>query len=189
MGKIQRKRERNISRKKQDRKPPGVWNLPTVLGLIVGLVGLVGLIALRPQVSVSPMEPLRKSEPFSVPFRVVNSGVLSLRLDHAYCYLHEAHLDRQITWKGDILFRRDWNHKMLDAGEAETVACDIGRWNDAVRMADVVIVVDIRWLYIPWSSRRFFRFQGTYTDNWQWLAQPSSPIRAEADENVGQSEP
>jgi hypothetical protein len=78
---------------------------------------------------------------------------------------------------------------MLDAGEAETVACDIGRWNDAVRMADVVIVVDIRWLYIPWSSRRFFRFQGTYTDNWQWLAQPSSPIRAEADENVGQSEP
>jgi hypothetical protein len=78
-----------------------------------------------------------------------------------------------------------WNRFELDRGESKTIIVNL---YDQIKplgrptAADIVVVIDYRpFAYFPHLFRSYFRFTGAYIDNWQWLAQPSGPIQADAD--------
>ena len=163
------------------------WTLPTVLGLIIGIVGAVGIIELRPQISVVPQEAIEKSQPFSVPFRIDNTGYLSFYVDRVFCYLNSVEGERVKVSRG-TLHDPSWNRFELDRGEPKAIMCNL---QDQIKplglpkTADIAIVVDYRpSQHFPKSYRKYFRFTGAYVDSWQWLAQPSAPIQAEADRQI-----
>ena len=68
------------------------WSTPTVLGLLLGVLGLVGLIELRPQIEVSPLEELRKEDAFSIPFRIHNTGYISIHIQQVTCTDREVRI-------------------------------------------------------------------------------------------------
>jgi hypothetical protein len=164
-----------------------IWSVPTVLGLILGIVGAVGIIELRPQITVSPQEAIDKSQPFSIPFRITNSGYFSFYVDRVFCYLHSVKAEGVSVDKGTF-HDPSWNRFELDRGESKTIIVNLydqikplGRPN----AADIAILIDYRpFAYFSHSFRSYFRFTGAYVDNWQWLAQPSSPIHADADRQI-----
>jgi hypothetical protein len=147
-----------------------------VISLLLTVVSLVGLIALRPQMSMSPLEPLRTSQPFSVPFRFQNTGLLSFGVDSVYLYLHRLEKGGLDIREG-IARMKGWDQPfVLQAGEASSIVAEVA--NFVPDEGDMVIVIDYR--KFGFSSRRYFRFRGAAGDNWQWLQQPSAEIEADA---------
>jgi len=161
-----------------------IWSMPTVLGLILGVVGAMGIIELRPQVTVLPQEPIEKSQPFSVPFRIENSGYLSFYVDNVFCYASKIKVG-SVNVERSTVHWRDWNNFELGRGESKTIVPNLVYAPNFPSTADIAIVMDVRPFYrFPWSFRRYFRFTGAYVDNWQWLAQPVGPIKNGADEAI-----
>jgi hypothetical protein len=137
--------------------------------------------------TVSPQEPMEKSQPFSIPFRIDNSGYFSFYVDHVFCYLNSVKGEHVTVSKG-TLHDPSWNRFDLERGEPKTVICNL---QDQIKplglpkAADIAIVVDYRpFQHFPRSFRRYARFTGAYVDNWQWLGQPSGPIQADADKEI-----
>jgi AraC-like DNA-binding protein len=163
------------------------WTLPTILGIIIGIVGALGVVELRPQISVSPQEPIEKLQPFSVPFRIDNTGYLSFYVDRVFCYLNSVEVEHVSIQKG-TLHDPSWNRFDLDRGDPKTIICNLQNQINPLglpKAADIAIVIDYRPSeHFPKSFRKYFRFTGAYVDNWQWLAQPSSPIQADADKEI-----
>jgi hypothetical protein len=140
----------------------------------------VGVIELRPQIAIVPQEPIEKSQPFSVPLRIENSGYFSFWLEHAFCYYHEVRVGPIHVSKGTS-HTLEWNRHSIDRAEGETIVCNLARSPSMPANADIAVVVDYRpWRIFPWTFRRCFRFTGMYVDNWQWTQQPSEPIQADA---------
>ena len=172
--------------KSHETVPPRVgktrtWTPQRILGIILGIVGVVGLIELRPQIGVYPQEPTEKSQPFSVPFRIENSGYFSWWLEHAFCYYGEVKVGG-LSVHGSTSHSRGWNRHTLDRSESETIACNLAKSPVMPSSADIAVVIDYRpWKAFPWTFRRYFRFKGAYIDNWQWLGQPSEEIQKDAD--------
>lgn len=162
----------------------GAWTLPMILSLLVSAVGAVGIIELRPQLAVSAQQEIQKSDPFSAPFRIDNSGYLSFYVDHVFVYVGEAKIGGA-TFGRDLYHQPDWEKFELGRGESRTILINLVRVSGVPHSADIAIVVDVRpFHWFPWSFRRYFRFTGAYIDNWQWLAQPSGPIREDADGSI-----
>jgi hypothetical protein len=161
------------------------WTTPTILGIVLAVVGIVvGAIALRPQIAVLPQEPLDASQPFSVPFRIENTGNSSWWLQRIFCYYHKVQVDGINVQKGTS-HSGGWNHHMIERSEAETIRCNLAQAPLMPATADIAIVVDYRpWQKFPWIFRRIFRFKGEYVNNWQWLAQPSEEIQKDASSAV-----
>jgi hypothetical protein len=163
------------------------WTLPAILGIALGVVGALGVVELRPQLSVAPQEPIDKSQPFSVPFRIDNIGYLSFYVDRVFCYLNSVKSAHIKIDKG-TLHDPTWNRFGLDRGEPKTIICNLQNQINPLGVpsaADIAIVIDYRPSeQFPKSFRRYFRFTGAYVDNWQWLAQPSSSIQADADKEI-----
>ena len=163
------------------------WTVSTVLGLALGTVGLVvgvvELVELRPQISVAPQEAIEKSQPFSVPFRIDNTGYFSLNVEHVFCYLHRMESEHVSVYRG-TLHDPSWNRFEIDRGHSKTIICNL---QDQIKplglpkAADIAIVVDYHPFGFPKSFRKYFRFVGAYVDNWQWLQQPPEAIQKEAD--------
>jgi hypothetical protein len=138
--------------------------------------------------AVSPQEPIEKSNPFSVPFRIENTGYWSFHVDHIFAYADRITI-RQINMPSMTYHWPDWNNFDLERSESKTVTARFVRSvavpPDVPDTADIAIVVDFRpYAWFPHSFRRYYRFTGTYIDNWQWLAQPSGPIQANADREI-----
>ena len=155
------------------------WTLPTVLGLLLGAVGAVGVIELRPQLTVTPQSELIAGQPFSAPFRITNSGYLAVNVRRIIID------EYQTTFRGwsmgrNIVGDRRWSNFTLERGDSKTVICRF--INQKPDRADVVIVIEYTFLGVKW--RRYFRFQGAYGDNWQWLPQPHDDIVHEIDEDA-----
>jgi hypothetical protein len=170
---------------------PRTWTLPTILGIAIGIVGALGVIELRPQLSVAPLEAIEKTQPFSIPFRIDNSGYLSLYVDHVFCYLHKVRAsDPRLIVSIDKGTFHDptWNRFELDRAESKTIICNLANQIKPLAIpsdADITIVIDYRpFKQFPHSFRRYFRFTVGYVDNWQWLAQPSGPIQTDADRQI-----
>jgi hypothetical protein len=137
--------------------------------------------------TVSPQEPLNKSQPFSVPFRISNTGYFSFHVVVVTCYLHDVEFGGtggSIAFTHSTVHHGGWDGGTLERGDSQTVVCDFA--NSVPKKADIAIVIDYTALFIPdaLKSRHYFRFIGTYGDNWQWLAQPSGNIQAQADKSV-----
>jgi hypothetical protein len=144
----------------------------------------MGVIELRPQIGVSPQEPIEKSQPFSVPFPIQNTGYFSFWLEHAFCYSSEVKVGGITIDKGTF-HMPGWNHHDIDRGEAETITCNLVKAPTMPASADIAVVVDYRpWKSFPLTFRKYFRFIGAYADNWQWLKQPSEPIQRDADTEI-----
>jgi hypothetical protein len=162
------------------------WTLPTVLGIILGVVGSLGVIELRPQMGVIPQDPLTKSQPFSVPFRIDNVGYFSFPVDHVFAYIHRVKASH-ITIDQGTYHEPSWNRFDLDRGEGKTVIVKLINFasNEVPSEADIALIVDYRpFRFFPASFRRYFRFVGAYGDNWQWLKEPSADIQAVADRQI-----
>jgi hypothetical protein len=65
------------------------WTLPTILGLAMGVVGSIGVVELRPQITVLPQCALKSGPPFSIPFRISNTGYFAFTVVAAHCYIHK----------------------------------------------------------------------------------------------------
>jgi hypothetical protein len=48
-----------------------------ILGAVLAVLGALRIVSLRPQITVTPQEPLTSGDVFSVPFRITNTGYLS----------------------------------------------------------------------------------------------------------------
>jgi hypothetical protein len=146
------------------------WTMPTVLGLIISVVGALGVIELRPQITVSPMEPVEKSQPFSAPFKIQNTGYFGIWVEQEFC------ADRHVYAGGWKLENNTFGspaHIYIDRGDSMTVFCPLFR-GPIPKHADIDIFVYYRpWKSFPHTFHKSFRFIGSYTDNWQWLSEPS----------------
>ena len=137
--------------------------------------------------TVSPQEPIEKTQPFSVPFRIDNTGYLAFNVTDVSCY-EAATKTYNLSSEGNVLRYREWQNVDLERGSGGTVTCRFYK-GPIPQAADVTIVID----YKPWHSfplgpfRRYFRFKGAYVDNWQWTRQPSAEIEADADKQIDQT--
>ena len=159
--------------------------MPTIIGLaLTAVFGLAGLVALRPQVGVSPEEPLERAQPLSASFRITNSGLLELKNVSAMGYIRHFEIPGTVV-VDDFTFRPEgWSAGTLDRGESQTLVWNIAHLGRAVppAKADIAIVVDCPLPLLPaYHSRRYFRFTGQLGDNWRWSAQPSGPIQSDID--------
>lgn len=158
------------------------------MGTVVTIAGLiltaVGLIALRPQITVSPGEPLARSQPLMASFRITNSGLLTIHGVKVIIYIHHLEVPPTLTMEKATSRSQGWEAGILERGETETILWNfahLGVVNPSMK-ADIAVVVDYTLPLVPfYRSRRYFRFVGQYRDNWQWFAQPSSGIQADAD--------
>jgi hypothetical protein len=164
------------------------WTVPTILGLVLAAASLItGLVFLRPQMTVSPQEPLERSQPFSVPFRITNAGYLALHITMVNCYFEHVEVG-QLTEDQSDEHSPSWDDRTLERQEPETVICYLVHAPTPPKKADIAIVVDYHPYGIPFFTfRRYFRFVGEYIDNWQWLGQPSGPIQSNADAQIKKS--
>jgi hypothetical protein len=162
------------------------WNMPTVLSLILGGAGTLGLIALRPQISVSPLEPIEKSQPFSVPFSIDNSGYLSFYVENAFCYVDKVKLATtgHFEGNGNLIVFNDLTSTILEPGGGEAPICYLVK--GPIQEADIVVVIDYKpRSNFPHSFRTYRGFKGAYIDNWQWVRFPvSADITAKADSRI-----
>lgn len=168
------------------------WTLPTVLGLTLGVVGSVGVVELRPQMAVVPQcDPLKKGQPFSIPFRITNVGYFSFKVVTAHCYFHAMFgttlQGGKIDMKRGTLHDKTWDNLFLGRGESKTLTCEIQQLPPIVpSQADIAVVIDYNATVYP-TARSYFRFIGASGDNWQWLAQPSREIQKDADRQVDEA--
>lgn len=164
--------------KQRKNKKLRVWAFPTILGLAIGLIGL---IALRPQISVNPQAPLLQSQAFSVPFRVENSSYYSISVVRTVLYIR--HLTQGgVSFNGVTRHDEAWDNFVLDSGEGRDIVAPFstGIPDDA----DIALVIDYKACRVCPSARKYFRFSGASGDNWQWLKQPSTEIREDADKRI-----
>lgn len=154
------------------------WTLPTVLGLAIGIVGALGVTELRPQMAISPQAPLEKSQPFSVPFDLNNTGYFSFHVNLAYCDASKI-VGANYEASDDVEGLKDWINVEIDRGTGGTLSCRIMHVPTQPKAALIVFVID----YIPFRFyplhpfRKYIGFSGAYTagiDNWQWTPYPVS---------------
>jgi hypothetical protein len=144
----------------------------------------VGIIELRPQITVSPQEPIEKSNPFSVPFRIDNTGYLAFHVDHVFAYASKIEVGNTNIERATYDLP-DWNNFDLGRAESKTVVPRFAHALNVPATADIAIAIDVRPLrWFPRSYRRYFRFTGAYIDTWQWLAEPPAPIQSAADRQI-----
>jgi hypothetical protein len=55
----------------------------------MGVVGSKGVAKLRPQIIVLPRCALKSGPPFSIPFRISNTGYFAFTVVAAHCYIHK----------------------------------------------------------------------------------------------------
>ena len=165
------------------KKKTRIWTAPVFLGIAISLVALVEL---RPQISVLADGPLlENSQPFTAPFRITNTGYLAFELTSINCYI----ADVEVTGPPSLIIRNSlydkegWDGGVLDRAESKTVACKVAKVMTWPTKADIVMVVD--YTFLGYRGRRYFRFVGSGpTENWRWLAQPSSDIRKQGDAEI-----
>src|SRR5437899_2699386 len=111
------RRGRRMRRAKAPRhkKKINTWTIPTLLGLALGLVGALGVIELRPQLNVSPGEPLAHNQPFSAPFDVTNTGYVSVHIRNITVIEHRIE-QRGLTVTDGSMNNKTWDNFDLERG-------------------------------------------------------------------------
>jgi len=148
------------------------WTIPTVLGLVLSVVGALGVIELRPQIAVSPQGELANGQPFSPPFDVTNTGYLEVHVDNVTVVIHKVEYHGKISVTDATIGGVDWDNFDLDRNESKTIVLYLA--NGQPDKADVVIAVDYK--YFGFKGRRLLRFEGIHMDNWDWSKQPIADL-------------
>ncbi|HEY4905102.1 MAG TPA: hypothetical protein VIH89_16625 [Candidatus Sulfotelmatobacter sp.] len=140
----------------------------------------MALVQLRPQMSVSPEQPLEHDRPFSTPFRLANTGYFSLDIVQENCYIDTIKTEAGVTVSGGIMNTTQMRaSKTLERGQSDTMVCRFT--NSLITRANLTVVID----YKSWGiqHRMYFRFDGGRTsEQWEWLEQPmDEDLRKRAD--------
>jgi hypothetical protein len=134
--------------------------------------------------TVTPQDPIARSQPFSSPFRIDNTGYVPFWIEHVYCYAGDVRWSF-VTMKRILERSLDWEHFPLQRNESKTILCNVLDAPTPPQQADIVIAVDYRPLpFLPWTLRKLVRFTGAYADQWQWLRQPIGPIESETNRAI-----
>ena len=148
---------------------------------------MVAYLQLRPQMEVYPKEEIEKSQPFSVPFTIHNSGDLPFRIERVFCYANNIKAAQTTIQdaiaSGDVEPR----NAEVERGHNETAFCNWMHSDTPPSQADIVIVVDYAPFAFPstYTFRQYFRFVGAYIDTWQWDEKtPDYAMEHKADEAV-----
>jgi hypothetical protein len=141
------------------------WTMPTVLSLILTVVGAVSIIELRPQLNVTPQEQLATGQPFSAPFEITNSGYLGIHVNNIVVIFHRVEVPGA-SWDDSFIQNTAWNNFDLDRCKSKTILPYLVHSNAMPTEADIVCAID----YTFWGKklRSFFRFEGIRIDKWQW---------------------
>ena len=86
VGKRKKPRPRLPQKPSQTPKKERVWTLPVVIGLTLSLVGLW---VFWPTMTVSPEDPLEQANPFTVPFKITNTGLMSFYAKHVVYFIND----------------------------------------------------------------------------------------------------
>jgi hypothetical protein len=160
---------------------PLAWSI-TVLSLATTLG--TAAIQLGAQIRVSPQEPIERSQPFSIPFRIENTGYLPFDVDHVYCYARKIRIGT-ISIIGALERSDGWDSFTLNAGESKAIVFRFVEVPAPPDEADIAVVVEYK---LAWGllrpRRKIFRFTGARVDNWQWLPQPSGDIESEVNSAI-----
>src|SRR5579863_3804900 len=161
--------------KRPKKKKTKTWTTPTVLGLILSVVGALGVIELRPQLSVTPLEQLASNQPFSAPFEITDTGYLGIHVDYVtvvWPYVEYPHgLTMTDASSNDI----GWDNFDLGRGGSITITPNLA--NGVPIKANIVIAVDYR--YFGVRDRWIFMFDGLHGERWQWSKQPAGDRKTE----------
>lgn len=115
-----------------------------------------------------------KSEPFSIPFKITNAGLLPIKRMRIVVYAQEIKLPGENVISSGVVTSQDWNTEQLNRGQSRTIICRLVV-GAIPTSADLNIVVDYEATGVPfYRIRDIFRFEGIYGDAWQWLGQPSN---------------
>ena len=165
------------------------WTLPTILGLAMGVVGSIGVVELRPQITVLPQCALKSGPPFSIPFRISNTGYFAFTVVAAHCYIRKfsgmvIDSSTMLLDYMDPITVEDttWDNRHLGHAEGQTLSCEIEGERIRLTETDITVVIDYKATMYP-ASRAYFRFIGS-GENWQWSALPSQDIQKLADKSV-----
>jgi hypothetical protein len=153
----------------RQKKKTRTWTTPTILGLILSVVGALSIVELKPQISVSPQPERANNVPFSAPFEITNTGYLGFHVDNVVVVLPLVEYQGgKITFHDSKIGNVDWDNFDLDRGVSKTIYPTFS--NGVPQKASLVIAMDYRYLGI--KCRFLRRFDGTHMDNWQWGKQP-----------------
>src|SRR6267154_1910018 len=150
-----------------------------ILGIMLGTLGLMGL---RPQISVSLGEALNLSTPFTRPFKLTNSGLLSLSKVHASIYADKIIIGNLHIGES-ILETRGWTAGTLESGEIQTLIPGVLSSPVQPSVVDIAVIVQYSAWYIPFfRGLRIWRFVGITDPSGEFhlVQQPSEPIKKRA---------
>lgn len=186
-GKKQAITNRKIPPKKSKTAKNRSWTAPTVIGIIISVAGLVSLVELRPQLEIEPLLETVESQPYSVPFRIRNTGYLTLEIRQHYCYVSEASYPKNDVYTGGNIVSPPSGEPStwLERQGSATVFCRFLKYPSLPTKADLVEIVDYRTWLIPHTFRHYVRFVGDSGKEWQWLEQPvDDAMRRTIDEQI-----
>jgi hypothetical protein len=133
--------------------------VPTILSV---LLAVVGLIALRPQLTAVPGEAIARSDPFSVLFKVTNSGLLPVKSMRFFCFDYRVTY-RHATFTDSITQDPMANTYELGRGQSRTIVCRLINADEIPSLADIAVVAEYKAYAVPfWTMRDIFRFVGNY---------------------------
>jgi hypothetical protein len=159
------------------------WNAPTIIGLVIGLVGLFGLISVWPQLTMTPLGQLANNQPFSAPFELSATGPIPVHVDHVIAVYHEVEYENGFKIQDSESGNKAWDDFDLNSAEGGTKTIGAYFSDGTPKTADIVFTVDYRVWGIK-QKRAHFRFLGAHIDNWIWTKQPMGDLGPRIDERV-----
>jgi hypothetical protein len=162
----------------QPAKPAPTTTTPKSSGIVMGALTVgafvLALVALRPGVTVTPLDPVYSDKQTLVPFELRNDSYYSLSNVNIYCELNRA--DANQPNQGHVvlkdIMRPNWHLDTLDSRQSQTFPCNLsGNPTITLNSADVTILVRAKvfGIRLPMLCNRFEGGRGT---SWRWFRRP-----------------
>lgn len=149
------------------------WTLIVSIGTIIGFVSSLMFFASR--ITVSSLNSLDPSDPFSTPFSISNDGAFSIYNVEFRCHFKDVSFPRGGGFKGFSVQDDSPPIAVIEAGEKATTKCVIFAPNISIgSQGDIYVVVSYQPKFLPYRKEKLFRFimkQGS-DKQWYWFQQP-----------------
>jgi len=154
------------------------------LALASFAIGLLGLLSFLPRPSVSASEPVDIENPFSSAFTVTNGNIFPLSdlrvgLAPVRMPINGGRVvnDELLESRLGFIFNSKWEHHTLRMDEQYSVTpSDIFNLLGPFQGADLAIVVQYKFWFLPISQSKAFRFQAHRQTNGHYYWYPT-PLR------------
>jgi hypothetical protein len=147
--------------------------------VVIVIATVLGLYeVLLPRLSVSQIEPLNPSDPFTARLTIRNSGYFSVYNVEVKCVEHDVTTERRATMRGfTIIPGSDRSFAEIAPDQSATVYCPVSgvfAFESPVKKADMEFIFDYRPEYLFWRRTSRFRFVTVRTSDGtlRWIEQP-----------------